>query len=315
MTQTQLETAATTGPTRTGIHIQHLTHRYGNTTALADVSLNWGYGQVHGLLGANGSGKTTLMACVCNHIFHTSGSILIDHEDPAERASVLEQLIFVHEDQAYSDAMTNAQIMRAAAGCYPEWDQTLAEELLDSFELLPNAKPVKQSRGQRSMFAATLSLASGAPYTFLDEPTLGMDPRSRAKFYRHFTAEITRRQRTYIMSTHLVDEAKDLFETVSVLNRGHLVLNSEMDDLTQQAFTVRGLADPVRKLAGDRAVISEDRLGGTLVVTLGGAPSAADKETAKQERLSIEPVSLQQMVASLSEEVGNDAKDDHALRN
>ncbi|HNV12147.1 MAG TPA: ABC transporter ATP-binding protein, partial [Propionibacteriaceae bacterium] len=247
-----------------GIACAHLVKSYGSTRVLTDVTFDLEPGHVYGLLGINGAGKTTLMATILNHTFRTSGSVTIDGEDPRENAPILARTCFVREDQKYNENFSVTQVLAVLPAFYPDWDADLAARLLDAFRLPRTTGTRKLSRGQRSALAIVISLACRAPYTFLDEPYLGLDPAARVIFYDALSRDQAAHPRTIIMSTHLIDEAADLMDEVLVLHEGTIVLRAGVGDARRAAFTVRGPASAVHALLTGREVIAERRIGRAL---------------------------------------------------
>ncbi len=296
---TSLATPESATTTRTGISIRHLDKSYGRLEVLEDLNLDLAPNRVYGLLGPNGAGKTTLMSVICNHTFRSGGSIRIDGEDPAENAPVLARLCFIREDQPYNDAFSVASILSTMPSFYPGWDEDLCRRLVSRFRLPIERPSRKLSRGQKSALAIVISLARRAPYTFLDEPYLGLDPTAREIFYSELLADISEHPRTIIMSTHLIDEAADLMEEVIVLHQGKVVLQADVDEARSSAFVARGLAEDVREFAAGRDTIAEHALGRILSATIRGKVSAADEQRAAEKRIALEPASLQDLIAAL----------------
>jgi ABC-2 type transport system ATP-binding protein len=288
-----------TGMPTTGIHLNRVSKAYGGTEVLTDVTAYLPPDRIYGLLGANGVGKTTLMSVVCNHTFRTGGTVLIDGADPAENADVLARTCFIREDQPYNDSFKVRDVLGTVPWFYPNWDTALAERLVDRFRLPLGTTCKKLSRGQRSALAIVISLAARAPYTFLDEPYLGLDASARTIFYDELLLAYAEHPRTIIMSTHLIDEAAGLMEEVLVLDGGRIVLRADADEARASAFVARGLDTAVTALVGDREVLSERRLGRILSVTVRGTLTGADEERARAENISIEGASLQELVAAL----------------
>lgn len=291
MTATATETS--------GIRIQQLHKSYGSLEVLSGLDLSLEPGHIYGLVGPNGAGKTTLMSTICNHTFPSGGTILIDGENPAENAAILAQTCFIHEDQPYNEAFTVGSVLRVMPTFYPDWDEALAQRLIDRFQLPLGRRARKLSRGQKSAFAIIISMASRAPYTFLDEPYLGLDPTAREIFYEELLSDYGTHPRTIIMSTHLIDEAADLMEQVIVLHEGEVVLQADVEEARSSAYVARGLADDVRAFAVGRDVITERSLGRILSATIRGQITSEAESVAAAARISLEPVSLQDLIAAL----------------
>jgi ABC-2 type transport system ATP-binding protein len=282
-----------------GIHVRALHKAYGHLEVISDLDLDLAPGRIYGLLGPNGAGKTTLMSVICNHTFRTSGTVRIDGEDTAENATVLGRTCFIREDQAYNDAFSVAAILATLPAFYPDWDAELAQRLVARFRLPAERRARKLSRGQKSALAIVISLASRAPYTFLDEPYLGLDPTAREIFYSELMADFGAHPRTIVMSTHLIDEAADLMEEVVVLHQGSVVLQAEVEDARRSAYVARGIAEDVREFVAGREVIAERSLGRILSTTVRGELTPLDEQRAARSRISLEPASLQDLIAAL----------------
>ena len=281
-----------------GIRIRNLNKSFGKKHVLRDITVDFAPGRVHGLLGANGVGKTTLMSVILDHKFRSSGEVLIDGEDPRENARLLERTCFIHEDQKFHDDDTPSSLLRILPTFYPSWDAELAERLASRFKLPMSTRTAKLSRGQRSALAIVIALAARAPYTFMDEPYLGLDPGHRALFYEEFARAMAEHPRTVILSTHLIDEVSDLLENVVMIEDGRVTVDADIDDARDSAFVLRGLEPVVRDVVGARRVLREHRLGNILSVTVDGTATAEDRRRAEAANISVEPVTLQELVAA-----------------
>ncbi len=290
----------TTGTTADdGITITGLSKSYGRTEVLHDIDLRLPPDRVYGLLGANGVGKTTLMSIICNHVFPSSGQVLIDGRPPAENAGVLERTCFIHEDQRWHDDFTLDILLRVAPGFFSRWSAETAEDLAEKFRLPHRTKLKKMSRGQRSALAIVISLASRAPYTFLDEPYLGLDPSARSIFYAELLNEISAVPRTVIMSTHLIDEAASLMEDVILMRNGRIEVHADVDSITSDVFTVRGLGTDVARLIDGLEVLSRQSMGRIESILVRGELNGEAHRLAEELHVSIEPAGLQELVAAL----------------
>lgn len=285
--------------THDGITINGLSKSFGRTDVLHNIDLDLPAGRVYGLLGANGAGKTTLMSIICNHIFPTSGSVLIDGHSPVENAAVLERTCFIHEDQRWHDDFTLDRLLRVAPAFFSGWSDATSERLAEQFRLPRTTRLKKMSRGQRSALAITISLASRAPYTFLDEPYLGLDPTARSIFYTELMAEIAEVPRTVVMSTHLIDEAASLMEDIILMRDGRIEMHADVDSITSQVFVVRGLAGDVARLIDGLEVLSRKSMGRIESAMVRGGLNGGAHSLAEELHVSIEPAGLQELVAAL----------------
>ena len=272
-----------------------LGRRYRGQAALDNVSLAVEPGTVTGLLGRNGAGKTTLMRIVTGLEFPTAGAIRVFGEAPAENDAVLRRMVFVREEQAYPDIRV-CHAIRAASWFYPNWSQDLARQLLTDFDLPLQRRIRKLSRGMRSAVGIVIGLAARAELTLFDEPYAGLDAVARQLFYDRLLAEIAERPRTVVLSTHLIDEVADLLEHVVMLDHGRVVLDAPADDVRGTAMTVSGPATAVEEFVAGRPVWHRQRLGARASVTVAGPLAAAAQARARALHLSLEPLSLQQLL-------------------
>lgn len=280
------------------IETRGLTRRHRGTAALDDVNLQIRQNTITGLLGRNGAGKTTFMSLVTAQDRPTSGDVRVFGERPFERAETLEQMCFIRDNQRYPDDYRAKHALRAARMFYPNWDQALADELLDAFRIPQKVVIKKFSRGQFSSLGIVIGLASRAPVTFFDEPYLGLDATARTRFYDVLLRDYAEYPRTIVLSTHLIDEMDRLLEHVIVLDNGKVVQDAAIDDLRGTAHQVSGKTDAVAKYTANSRVLSRHRIGGLATAVVEGRLTAEDRERAHDLAVECSSVSLQELVAA-----------------
>lgn len=283
----------------TGITLDHIRKSYGAHEVLRGVTATFAPGAIHGLLGANGVGKTTLLSVIANHTFPSGGTVRVDGADPAENPEVLQRLCFVREDQRYPDAFTVNHVLGVAPAFYRTWDSALADHLVNRFRLPLTTKCKKLSRGQRSALAITVALACGAEYTFLDEPYLGLDATARGSFYDELLTVFAATGRTFVVSTHLIDEVADILDDVVVLDDGLVRLAAATSDLAGAAFTARGSLAAVHQIVAGREVIHERATATLATTTVSGVLTTEDRRLAADLGVVVEVASLQDLVAAI----------------
>ena len=284
------------------VALRGVTVRYGSTVALDTVDLDLRPGVITGLFGRNGSGKTTLASLLAAFRRPTSGTVRVGGQDPWENAPITRATALVRESGDVLVDDTIAANLDLAARARPTFSPEFAAQLMDVFELDPDRKPGKLSRGKRSAVGIVLGLASRAPLTILDEVHLGLDAPSRVALYDALLADYLTHPRTIVLSSHLIDEVDRLIEDVVVLDRGKVLLAQEADALRTTALAVSGPAAAVEAFAADQRVLARQRLGGTAQVTVHGA-TAADAARAGALGLDLGPVPLQDLIVHLTSEV------------
>ena len=277
------------------IEVSNLSKRFGNVTAVKDVSFTVEENRIYGLLGRNGAGKTTLMQLLTGQDFATEGSIRVFGESPVENATVLQKVCFIKESQKYPDDFHVKHVFRSAPWFFEHWDQDFAEQLIEDFRLPTNRRIKKLSRGQLSSVGVIVGLASRAPLTFFDEPYLGLDAVARQVFYDRLLEDYSEHPRTVILSSHLIDEVSNLLEHVLVIDEGRMIIDSPADELRGTVTNVVGAASAIDAFVAKREVLHREGIGGLASVTVE-ALSAADKAAAQKAGLELSPVSLQQLI-------------------
>ncbi|HEY0690930.1 MAG TPA: ABC transporter ATP-binding protein [Kribbella sp.] len=289
------------------VRTEDLTVRFGEAPALDGLDLRLAPGKIHGLLGRNGSGKSTLAAVLAGFRRPSGGSVLIQGGDlgaarePYEDAVVTSRICLIRESGDLVDSSSVRHVLGLARNLRPYWDENLAGELLDKFEVPERKKVQKLSRGKKSALGVVLGLASRAPLTIFDESYLGMDVPSRNIFYDALLADYAEVPRTIVLSTHLVSEVSALLEEVVILDRGRLVTQAPVDSLRGRGASIVGPAAAVDGLTAGLAVLAEQKLGGTKSTTVLGDLDDGLLAKARDAGLEIGPVGLQELFVHLTE--------------
>lgn len=228
---------------------KNLTKTYGKKTVLENLNLTLESGKIYGLIGRNGAGKTTMLSIMSNQNPATSGMVTLDGENIWENRKALDRICFSRELNISAESGLGAYTVKkylAAAACYfVHWDKEMAQRLMELFELNPKTKLNKLSKGMLSMVTIIVALASKAEFTFLDEPVAGLDVVAREQFYKLLLDEYTETGRTFVISTHIIEEAADVMEEVIILNKGQIIRHENTQELVDSARYVSGLADQV----------------------------------------------------------------------
>ncbi|MFE7629590.1 ABC transporter ATP-binding protein [Kocuria sp. NPDC057446] len=292
------------------IEVRNLTKRYKDKLALDDVSFDVEQDTVYGLLGRNGAGKTTAMSILTAQNLPTRGEVRVFGENPYENARVLSRMCFVRESQKYPDDATPRHAFTSARMFFPRWDQQLADELVDEFQLPVKRTIKKLSRGQLSAVGVIIGLASRAEITFFDEPYLGLDAVARQIFYDRLLTDYAEHPRTVLLSSHLIDEVANLLERVLVIDEGRIIMDESTDDARAQATNVVGEASAVEDAVRGREVIHRESLGRVASVTFLGRLEDAERAAITAAGLELAPVSLQQLIVRRTQRrsPGHDAR-------
>jgi ABC-2 type transport system ATP-binding protein len=253
--------------------------RYGRTTALADVDLEFDHG-ITGLLGPNGAGKTTLLRIVATSIAADSGDVLLLGRDPhhshADVTAVRRELGYLPQELGYPSDMTAFGFVEYVA-VLKEWNdrEHRAREVrrvLDVVGLADQAtvRVGRLSGGQRRRVGLAQALLGDPRLVVLDEPTTGLDPAQRADLRR--TLSTLGHRSTVLLSTHQTEDVAALCERVVVLAGGTVRFDGAVTDLVATAVGRVWLADE----PGDDALVSWRTGTGRHHVVGGTPPVGAD---------------------------------------
>lgn len=273
-----------------------LSKTYKDVRALDNVNLSLPANRIYGLLGRNGAGKTTLMSILTGQNFASHGEAEIFGHTPFEHDPTLSRICFIRESQKYPDDFKASQAFQAASIFFENWDEELAQELIQAFNLPVKRRIKKLSRGQLSAVGVIIGMASRAEITFFDEPYLGLDAVARQIFYDRLIEDFALHPRTIVLSSHLIDEVANLLEHIIVIDQGRIVVDAEADDLQGSAVTVTGNAQKVAQFTDGYKVLHRDALGALASWTIQGRLTEEQRREAAELGLDLSPVSLQQLV-------------------
>ena len=276
---------------------------YGKKEVLHNVDLTLEPGRIYGLIGRNGAGKTTLLGILTAQNTLDAGSVRYGGEPVWENPAALADICFSRELSAGAggsgaNSLKVKDYMRAAAIYYPRWDQKYADELVERFGLETKKRIIKLSKGMMSMVTIIIALASRAPITILDEPVAGLDVVAREMFYKLLLEEYDATGRTFVVSTHIIEEAAAVFEEVIILDEGRLIEKAPTDELVAQFHCVSGRADEVDAACAGLTVLAAEELGRHKDATVR-CPLAALEQAAAGRDVDIAPLNLQKAFVAL----------------
>lgn len=273
------------------IEANSLTMRFGETTALDQVNVTFGGEKIYGLLGRNGAGKSTLLNLMTGRLFPTAGRVTIDGEPAIENDRALGKIYYMGDKNLYPDSATVRQLFRWTGDFYPGFETGYAATLAEKFELDERKKLKSLSTGYLTIAKLIAALACSAPYVLLDEPVLGLDANHRELFYRELMENYSRRPRTIVISTHLIEEIADLIEQVVIIKKGRILLDRPADEVKRMGCCVSGKAAEVDAYCAGRETLGEDTLGGLKTVYLlgeaDGLPDTLEKTPLDLQKLFV----------------------------
>jgi len=277
--------------TDSAVHATGLIKNFGDFTAVAGIDLEVRQGEIFGVLGPNGAGKTTMLQMLATLLPIDGGNAEIFGVDVRKEPHRVRQLLGVTGQYASVDenltAAENLWMFARLQGVPSKEAKATAVRLLGQFALEEAAdKPISQfSGGMRRRLDLAASLITQPPLIFLDEPTTGLDPRTRGQMWDTIRGLVDGGS-TILLTTQYLDEADQLADRIAVIDRGRKVaegtpeeLKTSVGDSTLQLHLTDGAdqslaIDVVRRILGEEPVLTPE--SGRMNVALDNANRAAD---------------------------------------
>ena len=241
-------------PSTPAIEARHLVKRFGDVTAVDDVSFTVPQGSVLGMLGPNGAGKTTTVRMMTTLTKPTAGTASVaGHDVLQEPAAVRRSMGLTGQAATVDELLTGRENLRLIGELYglPAADvRARGDRLLKRFSLDDAGDRVVKtySGGMRRRLDLAVSLIAAPPVLFLDEPTTGLDPRSRVELWEVLRG-LVRDGTTLLLTTQYLEEADQLADKIVVIDHGRIIAQGTPLQLKDQSgaasvvLTVSNAAD------------------------------------------------------------------------
>ena len=213
------------------IEINNLTKKFGDLTALDDVTVSLEQGQIVGLLGPNGSGKTTLIKILNGLLQPTSGSVSINGSAPGVETK---KVVAYLPDRTYLAGNQSIQeILDYFTDFYGDFSKEKALDMLQSLSINPDTKLKTLSKGTKEKVQLILVMSREADLYVLDEPIAGVDPAARDYILRTIVNNYSP-EATVLISTHLISDVEQVLDEVVFMRYGQRVLYTSVDNIREQ---------------------------------------------------------------------------------
>jgi ABC-2 type transport system ATP-binding protein len=240
------------------IEIKALTKAFGRIQAVRGIDLNIEKGEIFGLLGPNGAGKTTTIGMLCTIIRPTSGSATLAGFDIVKNpAEVRRQVGIVFQDPTLDTVLTGYENLELHARLYgvpAAQREKRITEMLELVDLKDRSRDVTRtySGGMRRRLELARGLLHKPAVLFLDEPTLGLDPQTRARTWDYIKKMAQKEQTTVVLTTHYMEEAQLVCDRVGIIDHGQIMALNAPDNLKESMggdlVVIRAAATPLQKI-------------------------------------------------------------------
>ncbi len=273
------------------IIVESLVKKYGPITALKGVSFSVREGEIFGFLGPNGAGKTTTIHILATLLRPTSGrAVVAGHDVVEEPGEVRKRIGIVFQDPSLDDQLTGYENLYIHGRLYGLRGRDLEERIeaaLRFVELYEHRNRLVKtySGGMRRRLEIARALLHSPEVLFLDEPTLGLDPQTRAHIWEYIRSMRREYGVTVFLTTHYMEEAEELCDRIAIIDHGEIVaigspeelksmlgseivyLRLERRDTGRACNALRGVVEECKEL-GDRIALRVKRAGEALPLIL-----------------------------------------------
>jgi ABC-2 type transport system ATP-binding protein len=218
------------------IQLHNLTKKYGDFTAVNAIDLHVPVGGLFGFLGPNGAGKTTTLRMIAGILRPTSGTVTIGgHDIHREPLVAKAKLGFIPDRPFVYDKLTGGEFLRFVAALYGQDGDAVerrVDELLELFELAPWKDELTESysHGMRQKLIISSALVHKPDVIVVDEPMVGLDPRS-ARLLKDLFRQFVDRGGTVLVSTHTLEVAEAVCDRIAIIQAGHIIASGTLDEL------------------------------------------------------------------------------------
>ena len=221
------------------LEVSNLSKNY-KSFSLERVSFTVREGHITGFIGNNGAGKTTTLKCILGLVPYDSGHILLGgktmyHDERAYK----ETIGVVFDDGYFYDKFTMSAMKNIVAGAYSAWDNSEYHKYMDKFGLHETQKIDTLSKGMKMKFALALALSHHAEILILDEPSSGLDPKTRQLFCEELS-EQKKKGKTIFFSTHITSDLDKIGDDIILINEGRILIEAPKEDFLKKS----GLQSP-----------------------------------------------------------------------
>lgn len=225
------------------IEFKNVTKKFGDFTAVEDISFNVEPCSIYGLIGYNGAGKTTLLKTAAGIYVADGGDVLMGGQYVYDNDDIRKELFYIPDDLYFPMNTSLKSMANFYADYYPNFSYKTFDNLLEVFGLDRKAKIRGFSKGMQRQAEIILGLATKPKYLLLDETFDGLDPQKKEITKKLFMEYIAENEASLIISSHNLSELSNLCDHVGLINGKHLTMDCSVDDISQNYSKLRLIFD------------------------------------------------------------------------
>ena len=274
------------------LELKNVTKKFGNFTALDNLTMTIPQGSVYGLVGPNGAGKSTAIRHMLGVYRPDSGSVTLEGMEVWENPVVKARMGSIPDDVFYYPSATLEDMRKFYKGLYPQFDNALFDRLKEVFNL-PKGQIRRFSKGMQKQAAFQLTLCCRPDVLILDEPVDGLDPVMRRQVMGLILSDVAQNGTTVLISSHNLRELEDVCDHVGIMDHGKMLLERSLADMQGNIVKLQLVGD----VPADLNVLHESssmRLK-TLIVRGTEAEVTAKVAAMKPTYFDVLPLSLEEI--------------------
>jgi ABC-2 type transport system ATP-binding protein len=247
------------------IEARDLTKRYGSHVALDRANLSVEAGRIVGLIGPNGAGKTSALRAILG-LTHYDGHLTVLGREPfRQRTELMQDACFIADVAVLPSWLRVDQAIDFVAGVHPKFRRDRAVGFLAKTQIAGKRRMRELSKGMKTQVHLALTMAIDAKLLVLDEPTLGLDILARRAFYDALVNDYMDETRTILITTHQVEEVENLLTDIIFIDKGHIVLDSSLEDAATRFVAVAVGSDRLEAARTHKPFYERHILGKTVL--------------------------------------------------
>jgi len=275
------------------LRMKSVTKKFGDFTALNELSLRVPQGAVYGLVGPNGAGKSTAIRLLTGIYRPDSGSITMEGHPIYENPAIKERICSIGDESFHFPSANLEDMRKFYKGIYPRFDDELFNRLYEVFQLPKTGAIRRFSKGMQKQAAFHLAICTRPDVLVLDEPVDGLDPVMRRQVWSLILSDVASHGTTVLISSHNLRELEDICDHVGIMDHGQMLLERSLADMQGLTHKLQLVGDvpPQLKILHESA---SGRLK-TLIVRGSTDEIAAAVSTTAPAYFDILPLSLEEI--------------------